>query len=405
MAEPALKITVLRDRYQTEFNTPRLTRHDLKRVSFLPFNYLNPSFDGFTLMRPRIGTDLVHVMNRVPLISGKFIISHESGVPRRYGMPRDSAIVKAIQARIESNKCRRIIGMSHFANRNLIQNQTERGRLEHVEHKFMVRHPSVMLGPDEDRLSLDKTDGLVLTFLGAHFARKGGCVAVRIAEIAHEKNIPIYVNIVSSLEVGGRIWTDPVQDGYFERYLKLLDLPNVTSFGALPNVEARALLGRSHFCLLPTFADTFGFSVIEAMAEHTPSIVTDICALPEFTKDGYNAIVLHLDRNGIGDWAGPPHADRNKAYYAKVFTEEVERLASTAVVRLEHYLNHPYEMKALRRNARKVAETMFSAPIASEKWDTLYDRVSTEDVRSEVLLAQVLDASSPKSVEIGMALC
>jgi hypothetical protein len=44
-----LKIAILRDRYQTNFITPKASRHIIKPVWFLPANKLSPRIEGLTL--------------------------------------------------------------------------------------------------------------------------------------------------------------------------------------------------------------------------------------------------------------------------------------------------------------------------------------------------------------------
>ena len=66
-----------------------------------------------------------------------------------------------------------------------------RGDYDVIESKLMVQHPNAELGQKGDRLANDNASSLVLTFLGGHFIRKGGCVSVRIAEKAMEQNLPI----------------------------------------------------------------------------------------------------------------------------------------------------------------------------------------------------------------------
>jgi len=287
--------------------------------------------------------------------------------------------------------------MSHFAARCLHNRQSELGYGDELTAKSMVRHPNIHIGPPEDRMADDTAEKIILTFVGAHFARKGGCVAVRIAEHAQARNLPIHVNIVSSLQVGGSIWTDPTEEGFFDPFLKALSNPNITLFNKLPNTAVRNLLGRSHFTLLPTFADTFGFSVIEGMAEHTPPITTDICALPEFMKDNYNGIVVSLQKDAVGEWKRPGYGKRHMPAYARYFSDEVERMSLEIIDRLEPLIANPSGMRTLRKNARLTAETMFSSQKISTLWDSLYEEVINESLdRTPTTIAT---SSSPSSID------
>lgn len=375
-------ITLLKDRYPTAFNSPRVSRHNLQPTLFMPFNKIKREWDGFTAVAPRLRTDLLHTVNRIPVSGGRFICSHESGLPRRYGLEDNFIITTFLQKRLESNKCRRIVGMSHFAEKCMRENQMELGFGNELKTKSMIMHPNIHIGEHEDRLIGDPATSLVLTFVGGHFARKGGCVAVRIAELAEEKSLPIHVNIISSMQVGASVWTDPTEDSFFDKVFRAMSRPNITHYKALPNATVREMLGRSHFTLLPTFADTFGFSVIEGMAEYTPAITTDICALPEFMKDDFNGIVIPLPKTDIGEWKKPDYSQRHTTSYAKYFSETTERIARNIIERLEPLIGDASTMKVFRKNARLTAETMFSTSKISPLWDDLYEDAITEDLRT-----------------------
>ena len=399
-----LTIAVLNDRYQTSFMTPRESNHRIKRLRFVPFNRVRSKFDGLTVLAPQFGTDIIHAHNRIPIGRSKLIMSFESRLPRRFGMPDRSKFVKMMFNRVEAHSCRRIIGTSHFARRCFEYQHRDFPAWEAFSRKLMVRHPNCALGPEQDRLREDPFEKFVLTFVGGHFGRKGGCVAVRVAEIATARGLPIEVNIISSLDVGGHIWTDPSDPQFFEPYFKLFDLPNVNLMGSMSNAEVRELLARSHFCLLPTFADTFGYSAIEAMSEHTPVIGTNVCALPEFLEDGLNGLVFHLDSTANGDWVNPGFKLRGQKVFEDHFKNEVERLAHEVTDRLETLLGQRDTMLRMRRFARLTAEKMFAAPTQGALWDNLYERVANEDVRSPVELDPDLDVSSPASVREALKL-
>ncbi len=374
----SLRIAVYDDKYPTSFVTPRASRHTILRRRFLPFNLISSKLEGVTLIEPARRIDLVHAFNRIPVNSSKLIISFESHLPRQFALRKDGQMARYLASRIANPACRRIIALSHFARRCFLAQHADNPQASLLADKLMVRHPNVVAPPVEDAMRENAAEELVLTFVGAHFGRKGGCVAVKIAEKAIEQNLPIRVNIVSSLQVGGRIWTDPTSPNFFDPYFRLLELKNVRHYGELPNHAVRQLLRNSHFGILATFGDTFGYSAIESMSEHTPVLATRVCALPEFLQDGINGISLPVRLDEVGDWWSPGYDFRGDAIYAQYFRDEVERLASLAVERLKAYIGQPKLMAPLRREARRTAEVMFAAEPAGAFLDALYDRVALE---------------------------
>ena len=387
-----LRIAVLKDRYQSAFMSPRESRHTLVRRRFAPLNLLKSSLDGLTVMAPGPKTDLLHAHNRIPLGARRFIMSFESSLPRRYAWTADNFLVRTMTQAICSHKCRRIVAMSHFARRSFAAQHAGASYFEDLMAKTLVRHPNLSIGDRPDTLDLQAEGPLQLAFVGGHFGRKGGCVAVRIAELAQARGLPVHVTIISGLEVGGAIWTDPTQDGFFDPYFALLNLPNVSFLGSQPNAVVRATLAASHFSLLPTLADTFGYSAVESMAEHTPVIGAAICALPEFIQDGVNGMLLPLETTTIGAWAGLDYDGRGSTAYARRFSETVDHLAEAALARLAPYFEDRAALSDMRQSARATAERMFDAEKAGPLWDALYEEAATEP------LSQPPYADTPASI-------
>lgn len=392
-----LRVAVLRDKYQSRFMSPRNSRHQIDSRRFLPFNRASSALDGVTLAAPGRPVDLFHAHNRIPLGVSRFIMSFESNLPRRYALKDDSLILRTMTNAIRSRRCRRLVAMSHFARRCFAHQHREAPYFQELDSKCMVRHPNLALGNRADTLDVNASGPLRLAFVGGHFGRKGGCVAVRIAELARQRNLPIHVSIISTLEAGEAVWTDPTTEDFFAPYFALLDAPNVDFMGAQSNSVVRDTLASCHFSLLPTFADTFGYSAIESMAEHTPVIGTDICALPEFIEDGTNGFLLPMEKTQLGSWKGEDYGARGTIAYARRFAEETDRLAEAALEKLKPYLEDQRELASFRLAARNTAELMFDADRAGDGWDRLYDEVASEPLEIAPNTDGEASTSSPPS--------
>lgn len=378
---------------------PRVSRHTIVASHFVPFRYLSQAYDGFSVLPFQAGADLIHAHNKIPLGARKMICSFESHMPRRFGLQDRSMVLKTMQKEIESDRCRRLIGMSHYARRQFEFQHQESKAWKQLESKLMVRHPNATSGAYSDKLAGDSCEQLVLTFIGGHFGRKGGCVSVRIADLAMRRGLPVQVNIVSALQAGKSVWTDPTQSGFFDPYLHLLELPNVRHFHSLPNEAVRDLMGQSHFSLLPTFADTFGFSAIESMSEFTPVIGTRCCALPEFIETGINGYLFDLETDALGSWVNPGYARRGDDLYARTYREAVERLAEQITDELEKLVGEPKTIGKLRANARLTAQAMFDADTAATAWDDLYEHIAAENTSVAAERDPNLDFSSPENAK------
>lgn len=369
-----LKIVAPRG-YPWRFNGPRQSAHDVAIRNYLPFSKVKSSLDGMTLFSPTdtMGADLIHGFNRIPLNRLPFVIGFESHLPRVFGLEK-SAYERFLFDNLVSSRCRRIVAISHYAARKFregVANATSGEAADVLLGKLEVRHPNLPvsrdLGPEPD-----VQGGVVVTFVGNHFARKGGCSVVRMAEISLARGLPIRFNVVSTLQWGGTIWTDPSRETFYDQYRSLLSLPNIQHLSNLSNAQVSALLGQSHFSILTTFGDTFGFSALESMAVGTPVVATRQGALPEVIDDGITGFLLDPAlTSGERGWAWP-FDKRDAPEFEKLFADNVERLAVQSIDRIVTLLGKPTQYAAMRRAAHEKAQSSFDSVAAQDYWDRLY---------------------------------
>ena len=70
-------------RYPGVFNCPRGGRHHIVRTPFVPLNKVSSRLQGIMLHPPqRRRYDLIHAVNRIPLVRKPFVITFESHLPR-----------------------------------------------------------------------------------------------------------------------------------------------------------------------------------------------------------------------------------------------------------------------------------------------------------------------------------
>jgi glycosyltransferase involved in cell wall biosynthesis len=361
-------------RYPWRFNSPKHSIHQISVRTFAPLNYLSKKVEGFTIFNPLPPThfDLIHTFNRIPISTLPFVIGFESHLPRAFGIEK-SPLFKLLAARLASDKCRAIVATSKFASRLFMKMHANSRYRDRLFDKLHVRLPNILIDAAEDACTEPVQDLIQVVFVGNHFGRKGGCVTLRMAELAHARKLPILFHVISKFEVGAKSWTDPLVSGYFDHYRQLLSLPNVNYHGALPNASVISLIQHAHFAILATFSDTFGYSAIEAMAHYTPVIATTQGALPEFIENEKNGVLLELDTDESGEWIHLKD-DRTTDRFAATHREEVERLAHGALDSIVKMASCEPRYRALRQNARSSAIRLFSATDADKYWDDLYDR-------------------------------
>jgi glycosyltransferase involved in cell wall biosynthesis len=360
-------------RYPWTFNGPRQSGHIIERRTFAPFDWISNKIEATTIFNPLPPRrfDLIHAFNRIPLSKTPFVIGFESHLPRAFGL-ENTAYFRRLTEMLSGGRCRAIIAISEHARKIFQEMHDGRSGARDMLDKLCVYYPNVDVPDDEDLLEGDVPERVTVTFIGSHFGRKGGCVAVELARYANIAKFPLDVEIVSSLQVGGSIWTDPGSTSFFDKYFALLDQPNVRRYDSLDNRAVIDLLRRSHFSLLATFGDTFGFTAIEALANSTPVIATDQGALSEFIVHRQNGVLLDLPTNSHGEWIHSSSPFRTTKGFEKIFSDEVSRLAKQALEEIMLATQDARAYHAMRRAAKDTARRMFESRAANRFWDNLY---------------------------------
>lgn len=373
------RLSILKSsRYLWAFNGPRSSRHNIVYRSFAPMDRINWRLGATTFFNPfpPRSFDLVHAFNRIPLGPTPFIIGYESHLPRAFGMEA-APYFRALTKLLRSDQCRGIYAISNYALDVFRWQHNQSGALPELERKLSMRYPGIDIPEGQDQLADAPIEPFRIAFVGRHFARKGGCVALKVAEAALARKLPVHVTLVSSLEMGASVWTDPARAEFFDPYRKLLGLPNVTHHASLPNAEVRALMANSHLSMLATFSDTFGFSAIESMAHWTPVLCTRLGALREFIRHRDNGVLLDLPLTPLGDWIYSNDPLRLTGQTEAVYAAEIERLAAESLVEIERLMSDPASLWKMRQSARQTAASLFDARSTNAFWDDVYEKAAT----------------------------
>lgn len=334
------KILLVGDSHIIKPNVPRYSRHQLLRPKKfpserfpIPFAQIWQPFESIALWRP-LGEDyqLVHAFNGIiPYTNKPWIVTFEVLLP--YLQSETNPLLRALlKQRLALDNCRKIIALSEYAKLKFITSLRNWSLLDNVTQKLEVISPNFPVTTTQPK-SYKSTENLEIVFIGNHIGRKGGIAALRLAQKAKNAGLPLTIHIVSKLDYGGKIWTDFPDKNRYEADLKLLNLDNVIFYGKLPNQKVIELLAFSHFHLLPTLHDTYGYSVIESFSVATPAITTNVAALPEFVHDHKNGYLLNLELNEVREWKNlPSHTLKNSSEeYWEILDKTYDNLAVQAL--------------------------------------------------------------------------
>ena len=239
--------------------------------------------------------DLLHFVNDVSCSTTPWVVSFEHYLPRWNVHSTFGATLLA------SRKCRKIIALSKFAfNHQCHYLEEHTAYKDEIQSKMCIMHPPQKpLITDYSNKPLDQ-HFITFTLVGHDFFRKGGMEILNAFDRLIAEDYPVKLNIVSSLEYGDYASRTSVDDLNAARRLIQKLSSHVTHYLNLPNHEVLNLFIHSHVGLLPTYDDTYGYSILESQAAGCPVITTDVCPLPEINNSAIGWVInVPKDQFGI----------------------------------------------------------------------------------------------------------
>jgi glycosyltransferase involved in cell wall biosynthesis len=327
---------------------------------------------------PERSYDLVHSFNAVPVMTRRpYVVTFESFLPR---LPSDQATPRTRRARavlearlrrrLAGDRCVALLAMSRYAVRQLESQNRDAPELAALRGKLRVRYPAIPLRAAAPR---ELGDELRLLIVGHRYFAKGGAALLRAHERLRAEGANVTTTVLSTLQWDGDDYIGPPDRAFVDRELRRLDGPGVRVVGHLPREQVLALMEQVDFLVLPTFADTFGYVTIEALAGATPVIANDTCALGEIVDDGRNGYLLPFaNDDDVGRWSEIPR--RRDSGYQQVFAETTERTADALVERLRGVLDEPATYRRLSQGAIDVVRERFDVTAARDELEVLYER-------------------------------
>lgn len=288
--------------------------------------------DKAVVFRSRGDVDLIHGFNDVGFGDLPWISTFESVIPRYHHtrslhhghspgfekLANDTYVRRGMEA-LAADSCRALIAMSEC---NLAM---QRALLQHfpdvasrIERKLLHIHPPQRVH-GSPRLPADDR-AIRLLFVGASFFRKGGLEMLRAVERIR-RQYPVTLTIVSGLR------PDPYARHETEEHLAkargIIDANRewIRYHEFLHNAEVLDLMREADVGLLPTWADTYGYVVLEFQGAGCPVITTNVRALAEI-NDAESGWVIGVPLNEFRE--GIYTTDEYRAYMADVIQHGIE---------------------------------------------------------------------------------
>lgn len=295
--------------------------------------------------------DMFHFFNLLGggLCRRPFVTTFETSVPRY--LEQDDYWFKRGLESLMGNRCRKLLALSDCAKRiqlGALKTLLSEQDMVVLEKKIEVLHPpQKILSDGKERGELSPSNGLKAIFVGRDLFRKGGGEALR-AFARLRKDFPVELWIIGDWSRLGYACDAIVDDGARHRQLIEKNKDWVHWSPSLPNETVLELMRTCDIGLLPTRADTYGYSVLEMQACGLPVITTDVRALPEINDDKCGWVIQGCgQRDGTGVFGEADYSSRDK------LAELSEKIEQGVYEKITEAIGNRGQVRQKGLNARK----------------------------------------------------
>ena len=303
----------------------------------LPVFNLNNQFEDLDLNR----VDLLHFFNGVSYGRTPWVSSFETILPRfshlvtrHHGqeiahVSPDALTRRGLEA-LAGRSCLAILPLSQSAalmQTDLLKDLPAEYAQPILDKMRVLHPPQEILVPEVKAREYSPDNPIRFILVGAAFFRKGGREVLEVFErLVRQEKLPVRLIIVSSLRIEPYAAKETEADVAWAKAKIAENADWIEYYSALPNADTLALMRTADVGMLPSYADTYGFSVLEAQASGLPVITTDVRALPEVNNPTVGWLIK-VPKNALGE-----------ALYVTV--EEREVLSQSIRAGLEQSVRH-----------------------------------------------------------------
>jgi len=257
--------------------------------------------------------DIIHTFNTLLQTHTKWVVTYETIIPRTNETCRrewkhtstyqpDRYTTKLITL-LKQDSCLAMIALSqcnHAMQLEYMKRSAVDGYNEIIPKMTVLPPPQEVLSTESEIESkYTKAKCPKLLFVGGDFFRKGGGQIISALEdLKNEYEFDL--TIVGRLDSTGDYASHSTSNDRDIATAIIKSASYIRYYDYLPNRQIVDIARQSHIGLLPTLADTYGYSVLEMQACGCPVITTDIRALPEI-NDKECGWILHVPKDFTGE--------------------------------------------------------------------------------------------------------
>lgn len=299
--------------------------------------------------------DLIHSNGSIIYNPDKpWIVDFEDGTAFTFLQTPTEEEQRKVAAELRSEKCRRLMPHCEAAKQSFysIYEPTEK-----IKEKTEVVYPGLKAPENYD---ID-TDKFSILFVAREFERKGGYEAYRaFKELRQEFDNLEFICVSDTPE--------EVKDE---------DIENTRFYEDVPREDLYDLYREADLFVYPTFHDTFGIVMIEAMAFGNPVITLDAFATNEIVDDGRDGYIIE----GYDEkWFDPETKVRIDQFNdwrtlrEKHREDEKNRIVKDIVSIAYEIISNDEKYQELSKNAiEKIESGKFSVETRNKKLSRIYE--------------------------------
>ena len=226
--------------------------------------------------------------------------------------------------------------------------------------KTTVVYPAIRAVPTSDH---PRSDSSILQLLfSGDFFRKGGAHVIDAFERASLLYPELHLRLCCDERMDFNTDNTNLRAAYLKR---IYNHPNITIGRASRAEMINVILPKTHIYVLPTYAEAFGYSILESMAFSIPVIATNHFAIPEMITHEHDGFLIDVSKYDCERLFRGYRVNKIPSEFHEYMTES-----------LFSYLCKLIENAALRtgfgQRAAQTARTKFSFETRNRKMLTIY---------------------------------
>lgn len=261
--------------------------------------------------------DLLHVFNYIPITDKDWVATFESNIPvtnstigrlweQNINIRIDDKLSNELLKRCSMDNCKGLIAISKSAY-DIELSTIDKSNLD-IETKSKIKQKLYIVHPPQNQIitkeELNKKINMSkktirFIIIGHDFFRKGGKQIINVLERLSKDNYKFELTIISKLIYGDYAsLTDKLDYDYVVKKIEKYSWINY--YSRLDNSDVLEIAKNSDVGLLPSLAETYGYSALELMACGCPVVTTNIRAFNEINNES-RGWVCDLEPNKYGE--------------------------------------------------------------------------------------------------------